>query len=142
MIARSAASSEPRHDWSTSETARIDPITRTSYSRARSRDPFAPVAEELIDTAIGERVHEHVAQDQWGNRCGVGSCAGACDEVHRRAQGSGEQLALETEVRKDLARLRDDRHAILANVLESADERTHISSTGLGGEKCLCRGED
>src|SRR5688500_9853186 len=136
------SSSRCWHAWTAIAHTTIDGINRTSHPRPAARDSLAPVVEELIHSAVGERVHEHVAKHGRRNRRGVGARTRAPDEMQRRSQRRREDLALESVVREDLARLRNDRHAVLPDVLEAADEGTHVARAGFGGEKRLRRCED
>src|SRR5918996_834566 len=117
-------------------------VNRISYSGTRSRDALAPVFQKLTHAAISQRVHQQVAQHRRRNGGGVGASARAADEVHQSAHRCGNELALEPVIRENLARLRNDRDALLTDVLEPADERAHVSCTGLRRQQRLCSGED
>lgn len=96
-----------------------------------------PVAEEGIESAVGEWVFEHAGDDLVGDGDDIGAGFGNFDEVERATDGGGEDFGFEVVVVIDLSDVVDEVDSVAADVIETAEEWTDEKCTGLGGEECL-----
>ncbi len=69
--------------------------------------------------------------------CHIRTGLGALDQVHGMADGSRKHFGFKTISTINIYYLSDQFHAVERNIIQAANERRHIRSTGFGGKECL-----
>src|SRR5437667_44787 len=110
--------------------------------RSRLLRHLRPVVQEPLQPDIGQGVLRHLLQHVERHRDDVRAELRRLDHVERVSDRCDEDLAVPVVVPEDLEHLADDMHALLAHVVQAADERTHVLRARFRGEDRLIRRED
>src|ERR1700675_237539 len=125
--------------------------SNTSFGAAMSRlSPLCQglaqirpgIRQEALDAHVRKGVAHHRLQDSVRDG-GYGSARlGRLDHVAGMAEAGGEHLGRQVISVEDLHGLPYHLHAVLASVIEAADEGADVGGAGGRGQERLVRGED
>src|SRR5436190_3422773 len=151
-LMRSRAVSFPDSRWRRSRSSPPPSAARRSRSAKTSsikRRPshfgalgLLPILQELLEADVGQGMFEQLIDDRCRDGHHVRAHARGLDHVNRAAHTRDEHFRRVVGIVEQVDNLPNDRHARIANVVETADERAHVARAGLGGQPCLGRGED
>src|SRR5438128_9443285 len=110
--------------------------------RSRLLRHLRPVIQEPLQPDIGQGVLRHLLQHVERHRDDIRAEFRRLDHVEWVSDRCDEDLAVPVVVPEDLDDLADDLHALLAHIVQAADERTHVLRACFRGEDRLIRRED